>query len=94
MAASNAAVGWSQGQKIAIIGGSMKTLPRALSLLLVLGVAGCSSTERVYQGIYDSLRMREDIVNPPDRGLQKDPPVTYQEYDAERTRILNDRTFR
>ena len=72
----------------------MKTLPLALGFLLFLGVAGCSSTERLYQGIYDALRTREDIVNPPDRGLRKDRPVTYQEYDAERTRILNDRTSR
>ena len=72
----------------------MKTFALVSSLLLVLGIAGCVSTERVYQGIYDALRTREDIVNPPDRGLRKDRPVTYQEYDAERTRILNEPTSR
>ena len=68
----------------------MKALLISLSVLLLLGVTGCASTEHVYSGLYYGLKAREEIVNPsPERGVQKDRTPTYQEYEAERKRIMN-----
>jgi hypothetical protein len=65
----------------------MKALLISLSVFLLLGVTGCASRERIYANIYDGLKAREEIVNPPERGVQKDRLPTYQEYEAERKRL-------
>lgn len=51
-------------------------------------LAGCASSERVYGNIYEGLKTREQIVHP---SVEQKPPeksMSYQEYDAERKKLL------
>lgn len=65
----------------------MRTLTIALCAHLGL-LAGCASSERVYGNIYEGLKTREKIVHP---SLEQRPPeksMSYQEYEAERKKLL------
>ncbi len=51
-------------------------------------LAGCASSERVYGNIYEGLKTRETIVHP---SVEPGPPeksMSYQEYEAERKKLL------
>ena len=63
------------------------------STLLLVGLAGCASTERFYGGIYQGLQTREELVNTrPAGGIRRDRPLSHEEYEVERNRILNEGT--
>jgi hypothetical protein len=67
----------------------------AWSSLLLLGLTGCTGSERLSSVIYDGLRAREDLVAPSSpRSVGRDKPMTYSEYDAERRRLLEGDTAR
>lgn len=61
----------------------------AIALCAHLGLlAGCANSENVYGNIYEGLRTREAIVHP---SLEQKPPeksTSYQEYEAERKKLL------
>jgi hypothetical protein len=60
-----------------------------LSLVVVI-LGGCQSKEKVYQGVYEGLKNREEIVRPPNEpGPSKMP--SYDTYKREREIILKDR---
>jgi hypothetical protein len=67
----------------------MKIVVAALSLL-ILGVAGCTSADSVYRGIYEGLQVREELVNPSPAYRATDKRLGYWEYEAERKRLLNE----
>ncbi|MFH1147593.1 MAG: hypothetical protein V1736_07790 [Pseudomonadota bacterium] len=58
---------------------------------LLLGACflmGCAGKEGIYQGMYDGLRTREQIVNPQPAQLPREEPVSYQQYKSEREEVL------
>jgi hypothetical protein len=61
-----------------------------LVVTLFLGLLfGCAIKERVYENIYEGLKQREQIVNPPNEpGTQKLP--SYDQYKREREKALQD----
>jgi len=58
-------------------------------LILFLSAVGCTSRERVYENMYEGLKMREQIVNPSDEPVPPRPP-DYSEYKREREDILRE----
>jgi hypothetical protein len=67
----------------------MRTLPTiALGIPLAL-LSGCANSERVYENVYEGLKAREAAVHP---STEQEPPeksMSYQEYEAERKKLLN-----
>jgi hypothetical protein len=61
--------------------------PRIL-LLLVLG--GCATAEPVYRGIHEGLQTREELVNPSTTYRPMERRPAYEEYKAERERLLKE----
>ncbi|MDG4554504.1 MAG: hypothetical protein P9E24_09700 [Candidatus Competibacter sp.] len=59
------------------------TLCANLSLL-----AGCASNERIYGNIYEGLKTREAIVHPSAEQKSPEKSMSYQEYEAERKKLL------
>ena len=63
------------------------------STLLLVGLAGCASTEQFYGSIYQGLQTREELVDPrPAGGIRRNRPLSYEEYEVERKRILSEGT--
>ena len=58
-------------------------------LISFLSAVGCTSKERVYENMYEGLKMREQIVNPSDEPVPPRPP-DYSEYKRERENILQE----
>ena len=58
-------------------------------LCIQLGVlAGCASSERVYDNIYEGLKGRDAIIYPQVEQKPAEKSMSYQEYEAERGRLL------
>jgi type IV pilus biogenesis protein CpaD/CtpE len=51
-------------------------------------LAGCANSERVYGNIYEGLKTREAIVHPSAEQKPAEKSMSYQEYQAERKRLL------
>ena len=51
-------------------------------------LAGCASNERVYGNIYEGLKTREAIVHPSAEQKPPEKSMSYQEYEAERKKLL------
>ena len=54
----------------------------------IMLLAGCADRERVYGNIYEGLKTREAIVHP---SLEQKPAgksMSYEEYEAERRKLL------
>lgn len=63
----------------------------ALTIALCVNLsllAGCASRERVYGGIYEGLRIRQAIVHPSTEQGPHERTMSYQEYEAERKKLL------
>lgn len=61
----------------------------SIALCAYLGVlAGCTSSERVYGNIYEGLKTREAIVHPSIEQKPAEKSMSYQEYEAERKKLL------
>lgn len=61
----------------------------AVALCALPGLlAGCANSERVYGNIYEGLRTREAIVRPSAAQKPTEKSMSYQEYEAERKRLL------
>ncbi len=51
-------------------------------------LAGCANSERVYGNIYEGLKTREATVHPSAEQKPVDKSTSYQEYEAERKKLL------
>lgn len=51
-------------------------------------LAGCANSERVYGNIYEGLKTREAIVHPSAEQKPPEKSMSYQEYEAERKKLL------
>jgi hypothetical protein len=64
----------------------MKTVVRRLDTLAVLALltplAGCGAVSK--EGVYEGLKTRERILNPPETAVPGERPMTYPEYEEER----------
>ena len=58
-------------------------------ILAVVIMGGCQSKEKVYEGIYEGLKNREEIVRPPNEPVPQKMP-SYEPYKREREIILKD----
>jgi hypothetical protein len=58
-------------------------------LMLFLAAVGCTTRERVYENMYEGLKMREQIVNPSDEPVPPRRP-DYSEYKREREKTLQE----
>ena len=58
-------------------------------IVIMLSATGCMQKERVYENMYEGLRMREQIVNPKDEPVPP-PPPDYSGYKWDREKILQD----
>lgn len=58
-------------------------------------LTACASRERVYGAIYEGLKTREAIVLPSTEQKPTHRTISYQEYEAERKKLLesNDHKF-
>jgi len=60
-----------------------------IALCAVLSLlAGCASSEIVYGNIYEGLKTREQIVDPSVEQKPSEKSMSYQEYEAERKKLL------
>lgn len=61
----------------------------AIALGTYLGfLTGCANSERVYANIYEGLKMRNAIINPSVEQKPAEKSMSYQEYEAERKKLL------
>lgn len=61
----------------------------AIVLFAQLGfITGCANKETAYANIYEGLRTRNAILNPAADQKPGEKPMSYQEYEAERTKLL------
>jgi len=71
----------------------IKTSRKTLSILFVFGtflfMSGCLRKERVYEGVYEGLKMREEMVNPAEEPGAETLP-DYEKYQREREDLLKD----
>ena len=51
-------------------------------------LAGCANSERVYGNLYEGLKTREAIVHPSAEQKPAEKSMSYQEYEAERKKLL------
>lgn len=51
-------------------------------------LAGCANSKGVYGNIYEGLKIREAIVHPSAEQKPVEKPMSYQEYEAERQKLL------
>jgi hypothetical protein len=66
---------------------SMK-LWRIMLISLCLLVSACTSTRDFYKAVYNTLQLHAKVKNPSDNALFEDRPVSFQQYEAERERLL------
>jgi hypothetical protein len=57
-------------------------------ICLCLLVSGCTSTRDFYEAVYNTLQLRAKTENPPDKAQFLDWPVSFQQYEAERKKLL------
>lgn len=60
-------------------------------MLFLLGVCllvGCAGKEGIYQGMYDCLKTRGQIVNPQPTQFPREEPMSYQQYKSEKDELL------
>lgn len=62
-------------------------LSTALCAHLTL-LAGCASQERLYGNVYEGLKTRETLVHPSVAAKPPKKSMSYQEYEAERKKLL------
>jgi hypothetical protein len=61
----------------------------AIALCAYLGLlAGCANSERYYGNVYEGLKTREAIVHPSVEQKPAEKSMSYQEYEAERKKLL------
>lgn len=61
----------------------------AIVLCVHLGLlSGCAISERYYGNVYEGLKTRESIVRPSVEQKSADKFMSYQEYEAERKKLL------
>ena len=51
-------------------------------------LAGCANSERYYGNVYEGLKAREAIVHPSVEQKPAEKSMSYQEYEAERKKLL------
>jgi hypothetical protein len=51
-------------------------------------LAGCANSERYYSNVYEGLKAREAIVHPSAEPRPAQRSMSYQEYEAERKKLL------
>ena len=61
---------------------------RMMLISLCLLISACTSTRDFYRAVYDTLQLHAKVKNPPDNALFEDRPVSFQQYEAERERLL------
>ena len=79
-------------KSISVRGRSLGQASVSMAVFLLLGliaISGCSSKERVYEGIYEGMKMREQVVHPSNEPVLPKQP-TYDEYQREREKILKE----
>jgi hypothetical protein len=52
-------------------------------------LTGCLSKERVYEGVYEGLKQREQIIHPSNEPVPQKLP-SYDEYKREREKVLKE----
>jgi hypothetical protein len=50
--------------------------------------AGCANNERINASVYDGLKARNAILNPSTGHSSVGKPLSYQEYEAERKKLM------
>lgn len=58
-------------------------------LFFIFILTGCASKEKVYQGVYEGLKQREQIVNHSNEPVPQKLP-SYDEYKKEREKALKE----
>jgi hypothetical protein len=66
---------------------SMK-LWRIMLISLCLLASACTSTRDFYRTVYDTLQLHAKVKNPSDNALFEGRPMSFQQYEAERDRLL------
>ena len=61
---------------------------RMMLIGLCLLVSGCTSTRDFYRTVYNTLQLHAKVKNPSDNVLFPDQPMSFQQYEAERERLL------
>ena len=61
---------------------------RMMLISLCLLVSACTSTRDFYEAVYNTLQLRAKTEKPPDNAPFLDWPVSFQQYEAERKRLL------
>ncbi|TCV80114.1 hypothetical protein [Sulfurirhabdus autotrophica] len=54
----------------------------------ILLLSGCANKETAYANIYEGLKTRNVIMNPVSEQKPSDKSMSYQEYEAERKKLL------
>ena len=65
-------------------------MPIAILLTItvcLLGISGCT-TKQVYQGLYEGVRVRNQLQTTPAERAGKPEPFNYQEYEIQRNKRL------
>jgi hypothetical protein len=52
-------------------------------------LTGCASKEKVYEGVYETLKQRDQIVNPSNEPVPQ-KLSSYDEYKREREKVLKE----
>lgn len=58
-------------------------------LIFLLGLIGCADRNAVYRNMYEGLKKREEIVNPTAQSKPAEPTISYDQYEAERKKLLD-----
>ena len=62
-----------------------------LCAAMAVGVlAGCAQMKRFYPNMYAALQAREQLRHPPPPGQRIETPLGYQQYQAQRRRLIED----
>ena len=59
-----------------------------ISVLFIAVLAGCAGGERIYGGAYEGLKTREAVRNPTSEPGAASKLPSYQDYEAERKKLL------
>lgn len=69
-----------------------RTLVAGLCTAMVVGpLAGCAQMAPYYPSMYAALQSREQLKHPPPPGQRVVEPLSYQQYQAERRGLIDDR---
>lgn len=70
-----------------------KELSMKLWRMMLIGscllVSACTSTRDFYEAVYNTLQLRTKSEKSPDKAPSLDWPVSFQQYEAERKRLLD-----